>query len=113
MIEFMMIFRHDAEPPMIVSPEGMESSDAQWQTWITSIIMQDKFVSSNQLAHEGRTLKAHHVIPDGPYAEVKEMIGGYVIVTAENLDEAVKLAEGCPILNIGGHVEVRRVIERN
>ncbi len=113
MIEFMMIFRHGAEPPMSVTPEGMASSEAEWQTWITNIVMQNKFVSTNQLSYEGKTLKPGGVITDGPYAEVKELIGGYIIVKADNMDEAMKLAEGCPILNIGGHVEVRRIVERN
>jgi hypothetical protein len=50
---------------------------------------------------------------DGPYAEVKEIVGGYLVVKAANLDEAMKLAEACPILSIGGHVEVRAVIPMN
>jgi hypothetical protein len=44
---------------------------------------------------------------------VKEIVGGYILVKATNIDDAMKLAEGCPILNIGGHVEVRNVLKIN
>jgi hypothetical protein len=113
MTEFMMIFRNDYNPAFKPSPEQMEASIKQWQDWIGGIAAQGKFVSTNRLGFEGKTLKPNQVIVDGPYAEVKEIIGGYILVKATNIDEAMKLAEGCPILNIGGHVEVRNVVPMN
>jgi len=113
MTEFMMIFRNDYNPAFKHSPEQMEASIKQWQDWIGGIAAQGKFVSTNRLGFEGKTLKPNHVIVDGPYAEVKEIIGGYILVKATNIDEAMKLAEGCPILSIGGHVEVRNVVPMN
>ena len=110
MTEFMMIFRNDYNPAFKPSPEQMQASIKQWQDWIGGIAAQGKFVGTNRLSSVGKTLKPNQVIVDGPYAEVKEIIGGYVIVKATTLDEAMKLAEGCPILAIGGHVEVRTVI---
>ena len=109
----MMIFRNDYNPSFKPSPEQMQASIKQWQDWIGGIAAQGKFVSTNRLGFEGKTLKPNNVVTDGPYAEVKEMVGGYIIVKANNIDEAIKLAEGCPILNIGGHVEVRNVIPMN
>ena len=113
MSEFMMIFRNDYNPSFKPSPEQMQASIKQWQDWIGSIAAQGKFVSTNRLSSEGKTLKPNKVISDGPYAEVKEIVGGYIIVKATNIDEALKLAEGCPILTIGGHVEIRNVIPMN
>ncbi|TRX32994.1 transcription initiation protein [Flavobacterium sp. ZT3R18] len=113
MTEFMMIFRNDYNPSFKPSPEQMQASIKQWQDWIGSIAAQGKFLSTNRLGFEGKTLKPNSVIADGPYAEVKEIVGGYILVKATNIDEAVKLAEGCPILNIGGHVEVRNVLKIN
>jgi hypothetical protein len=113
MTEFMMIFRHTPVGEMELSPEQLQASIKQWQDWIGGIAAQGKFVSTNQLGFEGKTLKPDHVITDGPYAEVKEMVGGYVIVKADSIDEAIKLAEGCPILYIGGHVEVRDIMKLN
>jgi hypothetical protein len=50
------------------------------------------------------------VVTNGPYAEIKEMISGYIIVKAGDIDGAAELAKGCPILNVGGNVEVRNII---
>ncbi len=113
MTEFMMIFRNAYDPAFKPTPEQMQASIKQWQDWIGGIAAQGKFVGTNRLGFEGKTLKPNHVIADGPYAEVKEIVGGYVIVKASNLDEAIQLAEGCPILHIGGHVEVRNVMSMN
>ena len=109
----MMIFRNDYNPSFKPSPEQMQASIKQWQDWIGGIAAQGKFFSTNRLGFEGKTLKPNNIITDGPYAEVKEIVGGYIIVKAANMDEAMKLAEGCPILNIGGHVEVRNVMPIN
>ena len=109
----MMIFRNAYDPTFKPSPEQMQASIKQWQDWIGGIAAQGKFVSTNRLGFEGKTLKSNNLIVDGPYAEVKEIVGGYILVKAATLDEAMKLAEGCPILYIGGHVEVRNVLSIN
>ena len=107
----MMIFRSEYNPSFTPSPEQMQASIKQWQDWIGSIAAQGKFVSTNRLSSVGsKVLKPNHIITDGPYAEIKEIVGGNIIVKANNMDEAVKMAEGCPILHVGGHVEVRAVI---
>lgn len=113
MTEFMMIFRNAYDPAFKPSPEQMQASIKQWQDWMGGIAAQGKFIATNRLGFSGKTLKPSNVISDGPYAEIKEIVGGYVLVKAENIDEAMKLAEGCPILAIGGHVEVRDVIPMN
>lgn len=110
MTEFMMIFRNEYQPGNSPTPEEMQASIKHWQDWIGGIAAQGKFVGTNRLGMEGRTLKPNQIISDGPYAEVKEIVGGYVLVKAAHLEEAMLLAEGCPILEIGGHVEVRAVI---
>ena len=113
MKEFMLIFRSEINASFGPSPEQMQSNIQQWMDWAGSIAAQGKMASGKQLSFEGKTLRSNNVIADGPYAEVKEIIGGYVVVKATNIDEAMKLAEGCPILNHGGHVEVRRIIAMN
>jgi len=110
MNEFMMIFRNDYNPNFKPSPEQMQESIKQWQDWIGGIAAQGKFVATNALGSQGKTVQGGSIISDGPYAEVKEIVGGYILVKAENLDEAVKLSEGCPTLAMGGSVEVRDVM---
>jgi len=48
-------------------------------------------------------------VTDGPYAEAKDIVGGYILVEARDLAQAVEISKGCPILEAGGSVEVRPV----
>jgi len=112
MKEFLLVFRIDAAGQQSqVSPEQMQARMKLWQDWMGSIAAQNKLVSSgNRLTPEGRVVKANNVITNGPYVEIKEAIGGYIIIRADSLDEAAELSKGCPILNSGGNVEVRTVV---
>src|SRR4051812_49219718 len=111
MKEFALIYRRDNVGGQQPSPEQMQASMKQWQDWMGSIAAQNKLVSQgNRLGTEGKVIKANKLITDGPYVEVKEAIGGYSIVKAATLQEAAEMAKGCPILQMGGNVEVRPVV---
>ncbi|MBV8431109.1 MAG: hypothetical protein JO244_08105, partial [Solirubrobacterales bacterium] len=56
---------------------------------------------------DGRTLTT-----DGPYADTKEIFGGYYVFEASDLDEAIELAGRIPAARLGGAIEVRPVVER-
>jgi hypothetical protein len=111
MKEYMLIFRNEkkegGEKP---SAEQMQAVMKQWQSWISGIAAKGKYSGTNRLLSEGKTIKPNKVITDGPYVEAKEMIGGYLIVKADTLDEAVEMAKSCPNLIYGGNVEVRSVM---
>lgn len=110
MNEFMMIFRHVPNPAYQPSPQDLEAEIKKWQDWIGGIAAQGKFGSTNQLTYEGKTVAPDGMITDGPYAEVKEVVGGYVFVKAESLEEAVAMTAGCPMFDHGGTVEVRKIM---
>ena len=111
MKEFLMIFRNEKPADSSMpSAEQMQAMMQDWQNWIGGIAAQGKFVSTNRLYSEGKSIFADGAVLDGPYAEVKEMIGGYLIATADNLDEAVEMAKSCPNLKYGGKVEIRSVM---
>lgn len=55
---------------------------------------------------DGQTLTT-----DGPYADTKEMFGGFYVFDAENLDEAIELAARIPAARLGGSIEVRALVE--
>ena len=111
MNEFLMIFRNEnMEGGKTPSPEQMQAVMKEWQNWIGDIAAQGNFVSTNRLYTEGKSLLANGTITDGPYAEVKEFIGGYVIVKAGTLEEATEMAKTCPNLKYGGNVEVRGIM---
>jgi hypothetical protein len=112
MTEFMMIFRHTPNPNVQITPEQMQDIVKQWMDWIGGIAAQGKFVSTNQLGREGKILHHSGLITDGPYIELKEMMNGYLIVKTDSIDDAIRLAEGCPVLFVGGNVEVRDIIKR-
>ena len=112
MKEFLMVFRNAADTTnRPLSPEQLQSLMKPWQDWIGNIAAQNKLSSSgNRLEVEGRVVKPNNVITNGPYVEIKEAVGGYIIVKANSLDDAAALADGCPIFNRGGNVEVRAIV---
>src|SRR5579872_5701835 len=98
MKEFIMIFRNDYRPEVRTSPEQMQATMKKWMDWMGSIAAQNKLVSQgNRLGNEGKTVKPGNVVTDGPYVEIKESVGGYIVVRAETVEGAAELAKGCPI----------------
>jgi hypothetical protein len=112
MQEFLLIFRRDVvNNDTSLSPEQMQAMMKPWQDWMGSIAAQNKLVSSgNRLEADGKVVKPNNIITNGPYVEIKEAIGGYIIVRENSLDEAAELSKNCPILQVGGNVEVRALI---
>ena len=113
MTNFLLVFRNDYKnQPTSSSPEEMQAVMQQWMDWIGGIAAQNKLVDGGSaLGSKGKVVRANNVITDGPYTEIKELIGGYTIVKAESFDEAVELTKGCPILSVGGNVEVRDIVQ--
>jgi hypothetical protein len=110
MKDFLLVFRADSAGMPKSSPEEMQANMKRWMDWIGGIAAQNKLTDrGNRLVPEGKVLKAGNVITDGPYTEIKESIGGYSIIKAASLEEAVELSKGCPILAVGGNVEVREI----
>ena len=111
MQEFLLVFRRSTASDTPQSPEQLQSMMKPWQDWMGGLAAQNKLVSSgNRLASDGKVVKPDNVITNGPYVEIKESIGGYIIIKADSLDEAAELAKGCPIFKVGGNVEVRTIV---
>ena len=88
----------------------MQELSKKWQEWWQGIDKQGKLASRGPLlSMEGKVLKPGGVVTDGPFVEIKEKLGSFIIVKAENLEEATTLAHGCPALEQGGSVEIRPV----
>jgi hypothetical protein len=112
MKEFVFIFRQSSYDSSQISPNEMQALTKKWQDWINDIETQGKFVSpGNRLSTEGKVLKAGGIITDGPFVEIREILGGFIIIKADNLDDAATLAHGCPALDVGGSVEIRPFYE--
>jgi hypothetical protein len=93
------------QPP---SPEEMQGMYAAFQGW------SEKYKANivdmgGKLKPGGRILSASGVT-DGPFAEAKEVIGGYMVVAASDIDEAIEVARQCPgVVRPGTSVEVREI----
>jgi hypothetical protein len=110
MKEFMLLFRQPIYDYSNTSPKEMQALSKKWKDWADGISSQGKLVSHGpRLAMEGKVLKAGGVITDGPFVEIKERLGSFIIIKAETLDEAATIAHGCPALDAGGSVEIRPI----
>ncbi len=110
MKDFLFVFRNDYKVLEQRSPEEMEASMKKWMDWMGNFAAQNKLIDrGNRLHGAGKVVNPGNVITDGPYADIKELIGGYTLVKAKSLDEAAEMAKNCPILEMGGNVEVREI----
>lgn len=115
MPQFMLISQDSMEIPegFEITPEIIQGIIQKYNDWADGLQKSGHLVSLNKLREDpGKIIVgtgANRVVTDGPFAETKEIIGGYWIVNAANYDEAVKLASGCPSLEFGSRVEVREV----
>lgn len=110
MDEFILIFRHE-DGNKVASPEQLQIWMKQTMDWIGSIAAQNKFSGGNGLPFEdSKVIRPNNVVTNGPFGDIKETIGGYIIVKADSVDEAVEFAKGCPVLQgEGNSVEVRKI----
>ena len=112
MKEFLLVFRRGgvtAEEKM--SPEQMQAMMKPWQDWLGGLGAQNKLVTAgNRLEHDGMVVKPGGLVTNGPYVELKETVGGYTIIRAASLEEAAEISKSCPILSVGGNVEVRMIV---
>jgi hypothetical protein len=113
MKDFLLVYRTDQNTIAAFSkrsPEEMQANTKRWMDWIGGIAAQNKLVDrGNRLFPTGSVVKSGSIVADGPYTEIKESIMGYSVIKADSLQEAIKLADGCPILAAGGNVEVREI----
>jgi hypothetical protein len=110
MEKFMLIF-HGANSKDL-SPEVMESQMGKWMAWVEKLNAQGRYVSGEPLLPGGKLLNsANRQGTDGPFTEGKEVVGGYFIVQAASMDEAVQLCADYPDYDYGGSVQVRQVMK--
>lgn len=109
MADFMYLFR-GPRPADDLSPEQMQKHMQRWVDWIQDLTKSGNFKAGDPLDHGGKVIQPEgKSVTDGPFAEAKDVVGGYLVVAAETLDDASQLAKACPILEDGGTVEVRPI----
>ncbi|MEP7109314.1 MAG: YciI family protein [Ferruginibacter sp.] len=114
MAEYLLIFRGGDAARMEEqqSPEKWQAHMQKWMEWMGALTNEGKFVGAQPLKAAGKVVTGtSKVVTDGPFVEGKEMVGGYLVCKVENLEEAVEISKGCPILEHEGSVEVREISE--
>lgn len=112
--EFLLLI-HGKDWYSSLSPEQLEASMNEFKTWFEKLSGQGKLKGAQPLKRDGAivsgTGKSSRVIADGPFAESKEAVGGYFLLTLDTMDEAIAIAQSCPALKFGSSIEVRPVAE--
>ena len=113
MSEFVYLFRaSDAERREAMgTPERAQQSLQAWLTWIRGLEAKGHLKNPGQpLERAGKVVRGEKkVVTDGPFAESKDVVLGFMVIEARDLEQAVELSRGCPMLGGEGSVEVRPV----
>ncbi len=109
---YLLLIR-DAPPAVYdaMSDEERLQGMRRWNEWVEGMQRSGRLDRADPLESAGRVVggaRADHVM-DGPFAEAKEMVGGYFLVRAADLDEATAMARACPSLKYGMSIEIRPI----
>src|SRR5688500_441096 len=109
MTKFMYLFRSNPTAHQSISPEQLQQIVKKWMNWKDHLEKNSHIKQfGEQLDGTGKVIRGKAgIVTDGPYVEVKDSIQGYMLLQARDMDQAVELARGCPILEGDGTVEIR------
>jgi hypothetical protein len=113
---FLLIFRNAGpETHAHLTPGQRTAKAKEWNDWVEGLIAQGKLQHGHPLELGGRVVSGPggERVTDGPYAEAKEVVGGFLVLTVADLDEATAIARQCPGLPQGLIVEVRPIAARS
>jgi hypothetical protein len=109
MKEFLFLFRRDYKTPGVQpSPEELKQHLDHWQAWFERLA--EKGILARPLQRwdgQGKVLERGKSAVNGPFAEIKESIGGMIIISAPDYEAAEMIAQDCPIFELNGTVEIR------
>src|SRR5947207_15395535 len=114
MKEFLLLFRGGdaARADQQQSPELWQAHMMKWKSWMESLAAQGKLSGGQPLDKAGKVITGSaKKVMDGPFMEGKEIVGGYLLIKANDLNEATETSKGCPIFEHDGIVEVREIQE--
>jgi hypothetical protein len=111
MNEYILIIHRDMiSKDATPSPQQMQEAIKPFQDWIGGIAAQNKLVSPPKRWDTAGKVVKQNLVTDGPYAEIKESVGGMVLIRANDYEEAAEIAKGCPVLKWGAVVEIRMAL---
>ena len=108
MEDFVLLFRRPGPGNNEAAEAETQVNPDRWNEWFGGIAADGRLADMNIcLDMPVKVLKASGIITDGPFVEIRERLIGFIVISADSLDEAITIAHGCPILDINGSVEVR------
>jgi len=116
MNEFVLLFRiNEADQKAALgTPEQAQRSMELWLAWIRELELGGHLKSRGEpLERSGKVVRgprANAIVTDGPYAETKDVIAGFLVIRARDEAEAVEISLRCPIVTGDGVVEIRPVM---
>jgi hypothetical protein len=115
MSQFLYLYRMEpaARQEAMGTPERAQQNMQRWMVWMQELDAKGHLKDRGQpLERSGKVVRGQaKTVTDGPYAETKDLVGGFTLVEARDIDQAVELSRGCPILAGGGSVEIRPVMK--
>lgn len=110
MKDFMFLFRGPAD--LKLSPEESQIQLKKWFDWIGKLTADQRFAGGGPMGLEAKTIKGPKIlVTDGPFAEGKELVGGYLLIRAESLEEAKEMSFGYPDFDKNCSVEIREIVQ--
>lgn len=96
-----------------LSPAELQRVMTDFYAWVDGLKNQGVLRGAQPLMEEGKLVSGAggEAVTDGAFAESKEAVAGYFLLAVDSTDEAVRLAQACPILAYGAHIEVRPVAD--
>lgn len=108
----MLLFSGGKDWDESLSDEDLREMVDRYTAWTNSLTASGKVVGGRALGRQGMTITgANRRVLDGPFAESKEAVGGFLHVMVDTFEEALEIAKGCPGLDLGGSIEIRPVLE--
>jgi hypothetical protein len=115
MSQYMLLLHENPAELAGLGPDEVRAVISEYVSWGENLAASGKLLGNQKLKDEGgRHLVANGkqiLVTDGPFAEAKEVLGGYFLVEARSYDEAVEIAKTCPHLKYHGRIELREVDE--
>jgi hypothetical protein len=110
MADFVYLYRGGERPQ---SPAQGQQIMQKWVAWMKELSESGHMIDRGQpLERSGKLVRGgSKSVTDGPFAEAKDVIGGFTLIRADDIAQAAEIAKGCPILERGGDVEVRPVMQ--
>lgn len=112
MKQFLLLLHEDIQKMSELSPKEMQEIANAHMNWAKRLAEKEHLISGDGLHDKGILIKGKDcVIKDGPYLESREIIGGYYLLQAKDLETVVELAKECPTHLFGGTTEIRPIME--